>query len=67
MWKDHVVEMSTNRPAPCQECRGTGKCRTCDGERMSTCPTCKHGQILCTDCDGTGECQYCYGTGQDDF
>lgn len=59
----------------CPDCKGTGTCSICNGEKEIICSECDGnkecstcagtGYVKCPDCDGTGtiECDNCNGTG----
>jgi len=69
LFGSHVESGESRRPEVslmCERCRGTGRCRTCDGtghiDQASTWPDLRRNRT-CAACYRSGRCQLCYGNG----
>jgi len=52
-----------SRPKTCNGCMGTGRCRRCGGDGITTGFT-RDAQVQCAYCYGKGICASCHGSGQ---
>lgn len=55
---DGLYEIERVYFGPCEECDGTGRCVTCNGDGTID------DDHICRDCALTGRCEYCDGTGK---
>ncbi len=49
---------------PCKPCKGTGKCRKCDGRGIAEVGFLSKKIVDCPDCAASGKCRDCGGSGK---